>query len=331
LIVVLVTALQAQSAQEPIEDRLVVTSNLVTVNVIVTDGQGKYVEGLSANQFLIYDEGAKQKIAHFSFGASPVSIGIVCEHHSDSEQVSSIIASLKQFVSTLTEHDTFFFTAYSHDGSVTTDFIPSAKQLREHLSVVKPGGPSAFYDVLHAAAARLRQAPHLKKALLVVSDGQDENSKHTYNELRNRLREFDAQVYTIGIVDPAIDQVNAGPRWVYEDVTRRIGPRSLLTAGMGRGVLAEMSRVSGGVMYSAESGSESELTWICDQIAGELRKQYTLGFYPSQLTPQRWHRIKVTIDSPQSSRFSLSYRAGYQFANKKSASIEHINIWAAPF
>jgi Ca-activated chloride channel family protein len=243
------------------------------------------------------------------------------------------VTALRQFVSTLTEHDTFFFTAYNHDGSVTTDFIPSANQLREHLSVVKPGGPSAVYDVLHAAATRLRQAPHLKKALLVVSDGQDENSKHTYNELRNRLREFDAQIYAIGIADPAIDQVTAGRRWVYEDVTKQTGPRSFQTGGegIGRSVLAEMSRVSGGAMYSAASESESELTWICDQIAGELRKQYTLGFYPSPVTSQRWHKIKVKIDSPQSSHFSLSYRAGYQFANKKSAAIGHINIWAAPF
>jgi Ca-activated chloride channel family protein len=327
------TAVRAQSAQDPNEDSIVVTSNLVTVNVIVTDRGGRYVRGLNADQFSIYDENIRQQIAHFSVGAAPVSIGIVSETPANSERTSAILAALKQFVSTLGQRDTFFFTAYSRDGSLTTDFIPSATQLMDHLSVVKPGGPSALYDVLFSAADKLRQAPNLKRALLVVADGQDNRSKHTYRDLRNRLREFDAQIYTIGIADPAIDQFAGTRRWVFEDLTRQTGRPSFSTsseAGIGRAVLAEMSRVSGGATYSAESENEPELTWICAQIATELREQYTLGFYPSQVTSQRWHKLKVQIDA-RHHNLSLSYRKGYQLASKKSVAVGHINVWLAPF
>jgi Ca-activated chloride channel family protein len=316
-----------------INAHVAITSNLVTVNVIVTDRKGSYVKGLNADQFSIYDENIKQNIAHFSVGAAPVSIGIVCETPVRLERTATILAALKQFVSTLGQHDTFFFTAYSRDGSVTTDFIPSAAQLTGHLSAVKPGGPSALYDALFSGADKLRQAPNLKRALLVVSDGQDNSSKHTYDDLRNRLREFDVQIYTIAIADKAMDQFAGSRRWMFEDLTRQTGRRSFPTiseAGIGQGVLAEMSRVSGGATYSAESESEPELTWICAQIATELREQYTLGFYPSQVSPQRWHKLKVHI-ATQQLKLSLSYRKGYQFATKKSISVGHVNVWQAPF
>lgn len=311
----LVTVFGQSQPDSTQEEAVVVITNLVTVNVIVTDNKGRYVKGLKSDQFSIYDENASQKIAHFSVGAAPVSIGIVYEVHSASmSQVSASLAALKQFVATLGERDTFFFTAYSADGSVTTEFIPSANQVIGHLSAVKPGGPAALYDVIYSAAGKLRQARNVKRALLVISDGQDDHSRHSYNEVRNRLREFDAQIYTIGIGDPAIDQFAGYRRWVFEDFSRQTGRRSFLLnseAEMGRAVLGEMARVSGGTAYTPESESEPELTGICTQIALELREQYTLGFYPSDLTSRRWHRIKVRVNPSEMASFSLSYRKGY--------------------
>jgi Ca-activated chloride channel family protein len=263
-------------------------------------------------------------IAHFLVGTAPVSLGIVYEVHSAStSQVAASLVALKRFVATLGERDTFFFTAYSADGSMTTEFIPSADQVTGHLSAVKPGGPAALHDVIYWAAGRLRQLRNVKRALLVISDGQDDHSKHSYNELRDRLREFDAQIYTIGIADPAMDQLAGYRRWVFEDFTRQTGRRSFLRnteAEIGRAVLGEMARVSGGTAYTPESESEPELTGICTQISLELREQYRLGFYPSDLTGKKWHRIKVRVNpSESSSSFSLSYRKGYQSANVKGS------------
>jgi Ca-activated chloride channel family protein len=320
----LVTGFGQSSQDSPQEEPVVVSTNLVTINVIVTDKKGRYVKGLKSDQFSIYDENASQKIAYFSVGVAPVSIGIVFEINSaEPAHVSAMLAALKQFVATLSERDNFFFTAYSSNGSVTTEFIPSANRIIEHLSVVKPGGPSALYDVVYSAASRLRQSRNLKRALLVISDGQDDHSRHSYNELRDRLREFDAQIYTIGIADPAMDQFAGYRRWVFEDFTRQTGRRSFLLnseASMGRAVLGEMARVSGGTAYMPESESEPELTGICTQIALELREQYTLAFYPSDLTSKKWHRIKVRVNlSESSSNLSLSYRKGYQLANVKGS------------
>ena len=316
LIVSILALLVSGYGQTFQDEPVVVRTNLVTMNVIVTDSKGRYVKGLKSEQFSIFDENARQKIAHFSVGAAPLSIGIVCEVHTNTpERLAAVLSALKQFVATLGPADTFFFTGYSADGSVTTEFIPSAYQVIEHLTGVKPGGPSALFDAVYSASGRLRQSNNLKRALLVISDGQDSNSKHSYNQVRNRLREFDAQIYTIGIADPK-DQFAGYRRWMFEDITRQTGRRSFLLnaeAEMGRAVLGEMARVSGGTSYTPESESEPELTGICAEIALEFREQYTMGFYPSDLINPKWHRLKVRVAAPtRRSALSLSYRDGYQ-------------------
>jgi Ca-activated chloride channel homolog len=325
-------------AQIPLEQQqpetIVVSSNLVTVNVIVTDREGRYVRGLKAEQFLLYDDNIKQQIAHFSVGPSPVSLGVVYEFDPTAPARSSaVLSALKQFVSVLRLGDTVFFTAYTTNGSVTADFIPATNELLKHFSGSGPGGPANLYDVLYAAAGRLRASPNVKRSLLVISDGTDTSSQHRYGDLENRLREFDAQIYTIHIVVTGVDQFAGYRRWIFEDLTRQTGRRSFLhnsEAEIGRAVLAEMSRVSGAISYSAESESEPELTAICTQIATELRGQYTLGFYPSKITSNS-HKLKLRIDGTNSKHFSLSYRKSYQLAGKQSEVLSYVNVWPAPF
>ena len=320
LLTVFLGTARAQQGTKPrqSDERIVTTTNLVTVNVIVTDRDGKYVKGLGREQFAVYDEKLKQQIVHFSAEAAPVSIGIVCEVHSARpERARAMLVALKQFTRSLRNDDDFFFVAFGAQGSLTTEFIPTADQVLNHLTAVRPGGPSSLYDAVYRAADRLRTGRNLKKALLIVSDGEDDNSRTSYKELRNRLREFDVQVYAIGIANPSMDQFAGYGRWVFEDITRQSGRRPFLLnaeASMGRAVLAEMSRVSGGTTYFPESENESELVGICAQIALELREQYTIGFYPTaQAANKDWHRIRVKLNTGRNSRGPvLSYRQGYR-------------------
>ena len=322
LIIVLLAATalaQSTTTQPQQEDKVVVGTNLVTLNVIVTDSKGRYVKGLSRDQFDVYDNKVKQQIAHFSSDASPVSIGIVYEvHETATEKTRAMLAAIKQFTSTLKNKDDFFFLAFSEHGSFVTDFVPSANQVLDHLQYVKPRGPSSLYDSIYLAADRLRTSRNLKKALLVISDGQDTGSIHNYDKLRNRLRTLDAQLYAIGIADPKMDQLTGNRRWFFEDITRQGGRRSFLLnsdAAIGRAVLAEMSRVSGGATYFPETESESELAGICTQIALELRQQYTMGFYSKATDANSWHRLKVRVSKTAGrSHLILIYREGYQIA-----------------
>ncbi|HJP93855.1 MAG TPA: VWA domain-containing protein [Pyrinomonadaceae bacterium] len=308
---------QTSTRQTQQDDRVIVGTNLVTLNVIVTDHKGQYVRGLSRDQFTIYDNKVKQQIAHFSADASPVSIGIVCEiHETTPEQTRSVLTAVKEFTRTLGSEDDFFFMAFSERGNLTIDFIPSSDQVLDHLRFVKPGGASSLYDAVFLAATRLKNARNLKKALLLISDGYDTSSTHSYNQMRDHLRTFDAQIYAIGIADPALDQFAGYRRWFFEDITRQGALRSVQKSpeiASGRAVLAEMSRASGGTTYLPETDSESELAFVCSQIASELRQQYTLAFYSSATSSNGWRKLKVRIGGSQaSSNLRLSYRKGYQ-------------------
>lgn len=97
-----------KTTQPQQEERIVVGTNLVSVNVIVTDSKGRYVKGLGRDQFEVYDNKVKQQIAHFSADASPVSLGIVCEiHETATERTRALLAAIKQFASSLGERDDF--------------------------------------------------------------------------------------------------------------------------------------------------------------------------------------------------------------------------------
>ena len=313
------TAAQSQSNSSGKDDRIVVGTNLVTLNVTVTDSKGRYVKGLARDQFEVYDNQVRQQIVHFSADASPVSIGIIYEiHETTPEKIRAMLTAIKQFTSGLSNQDDFFFLAFSQHGTLTSDFIPSATQVLDHLQFVRPGGPSSLYDAVYLASERLWKGQNLKKALMIISDGKDDRSQHSYKELRNRLRTFDVQIYAVGIADPTTDQFAGYGRWVFEDLTRQARRRSFLLnsdAALGRAVLEEMSRASGGTTYIPNTENEPELTGICTQIAYELRQQYTLGFYSNDVGGKRWRRLKVRVNrSAGIPGLTLSYREGDQLA-----------------
>jgi Ca-activated chloride channel family protein len=244
---------QSQSNGSVQDDRIVVGTNLVTLNVTVTDSKGRYVKGLARDRFEIYDNQVKQQIVHFSADASPVSIGIIYEiHETRPEQIRAMLTAIKQFAGGLSNQDDFFFSAFSQHGTLTSDFVPTASQVLDHLQFVKPGGPASLYDAVYLASERLRNARNFKRALLIISDGKDERSQHSFKELRNRLRTFDVQIYAIGIADPTMGRSAGYGRWVFEDITRQTAGRPFLLnsdAALGRAVLEEMSRTSGGATY----------------------------------------------------------------------------------
>ena len=299
------------------DEKIETSTNLVTVNVVVTDRHGEYLTSLVRENFRIYDDGVRQQISHFSFEQDPVSIGIVLEvAEGRAEGTRAILNVLRTFTRTMRDKDDFFLISFGRGGSVSTNFIPTFDQVSDLRNPAEHGGPSSLYDAVFAASGQLRTKPTLKKTLLIISDGQDRQSVTSYDKLRSRLREFDVHVYAIGRSNSANNLAAAGRRWVFEDVTRNSGWRPPLLdsdVAMARAVLAEMSRVSGGTTYFPEAESEPELIAICTQIAVELRNQYTLGFYPTTNPTKRPHRLRITVEVPHLPQgISLWYRDKYQ-------------------
>jgi Ca-activated chloride channel family protein len=313
----------ANPAQD--DEKITVGTNLVSVNVTVSGSGGKYVRGLGREQFEVFDDNVKQQIAFFSAEDAPATFGIVYDMHpTTAERATATLGALKQFARTLRPEDNFFIVAFNERGSLALDFIPTFEQVQTHLPAGKPKGASSLYDAVYLAAGKIRESKNTKRALLVISDGEDHNSRRGYKELRNRIREFDVQIYSIGIDDNAnIPSANSA-RWSYEDLTHRTGRRILqqnAEAAMGEAVLEELAKASGGTAYFPASASERELAGICTRIALELRQQYAIGFYPTDTASgAKWHRLRIRVQpsGEAQGRLALSYREGYQsFARRR--------------
>jgi Ca-activated chloride channel family protein len=280
------------------DDKVHLGTDLVNVTVSVTDSYGRFVTGLSRDHFEIFDDKVKQQIAHFTDDDVPVSLGIVYDvSGSMKERIGRSIRALRRFIDTSHQDDDFFLIAFNDRANLAEDFTTSGEKIASHLMFVAPRGSTALYDAAYLGVEKVTQGRHKKRALLIISDGQDNNSRYSYKELRNRVKEADVQIYAIGITDPAVDSL----------------------AGYGRSVLEEMARMTGGRAFFPNAYNEPELIEICTRIALELRHQYSLAFYPTDLDRQsKWHKVQVKLNPPKGlGRLSLNYREGYESFNKK--------------
>jgi Ca-activated chloride channel family protein len=272
-------------------------ANIVNVTISVTDPYGRFVTGLGKDHFEVFDDKVKQQIAHFTDDDAPVSMGIVYDvSGSMKERVGRSIKALRRFIETSHNDDDFFLIGFNDRAKLVQDFTTSGDSILGHLLFAAPHGSTALYDAAYIAVEKVQQGRQSKKALLIISDGQDNNSRYTYKELRNRVKEADVQIYAIGITDPANDTL----------------------AGFGRSVLEEITRMTGGRAFFPNAYNEPELVEICTRIALELRHQYSVGFYPTDIQSEaKWHKVQVKVNPPRGlGRLSLSYRDGYQSFKK---------------
>ena len=286
-----------------------VETNLVTLNVSVTDKNGNYVRGLSKSDFLVTDNGRRQDIDIFSAEESGLSIGIVYDMHpSTTERTASVLEALKRLTSRLGDRDDFFVTVFNDKGSLTTQFVPDMDQLSRHLANPDRGTPNSLYDAIFAAGDRIGQLRNPKKYLLIVTEGGDRNSHHGLKELSLRLRSVNLPVYALTFTPE--DRMAYG----YTDIIRN-GPRQLIGVGMtselDRNVLNEISKTTGGQAIESNIRNRVYLAAVAGQLLEEARSQYVIGFYP-ETNDGRWHKLGIKLDPAKAKGLKISSRKGYQ-------------------
>ena len=293
------------------EDEISIEANLVNLSVGVTDGKGKYVEGLQKDQFEIFDNGVKQDITHFSASDAPVSYGIVYDMHpTTDERTTAVLESLREFYKGLKPEDDLFTITFNRRGSLVLDFVPTSEQVETNLSG-KYSEPNALYDAIFLGAEKLSKSRSLKRVLLVITDSADHNSEHRFRDILKKMKTFDAQVYAV-LWDETDD-------WKYRDITRNNNSRLRISSDaseLDRAALQELALRTGGTMRSPTTQNAQELFRIYRQIAFETGKQYTLGFYPER-SDGKWHDVKIKLRSVEKSKkMALTYRTGYQSPQK---------------
>jgi Ca-activated chloride channel family protein len=272
---------------------ITVKTDLVTLTLTVTDLYGRYVSGLSKNAFTIMDNNQEQEITYFSDSDAPVSVGILFDI-SDSmsgEKIGKARKALERFINTSHPSDEYFLIAFNSRAQLLLDRTRDGESVLQKLTLVDPRNNTALYDAVFLGTEKVTRGTHQKKAILIISDGQDNSSRYNFGEVRRLLKESDVVTYAVGIMDGR--------------------DSSSMTGMQGQAFLDELTSVTGGKSFYPST--DVEMDEIFERIALELRHQYSIGYTPKDFEPNgKWHKVKVKVKPPRGlPRLTVRSREGY--------------------
>ena len=274
------------------EKPITVSTDLVSVTLTVQDAYGRYVSGLGKKAFTVLDDNQEQDITFFSDTDAPVSVGIVFDVSGSmsGEKIGHARQALEKFINTSHPMDEYFLIAFNTRAQLVLDRTRNGESVLDKMTLVKPNGNTALYDAVYLGTERVTRGAHQKKALLIISDGQDNNSRYNFGEVRRLLKESDVVIYSVGIND--------------KDAGSELGMQ-------GQSFLEELSGVTGGKAFFPQTNVEMDE--IFERIALELRHQYSVGFTPKDFAPDgKWHKIKFKVVPPRGlPRLTVRGREGY--------------------
>lgn len=289
----------AEVKTPPREDTLRIETRLVNLNVKALDKSGKPITNLTQADFAIFEDGAKQEIAHFKPVNAPVNLILLLDlSGSTQKKRKGMIEAANRFIDSLPAGDKISIVAFTRQYKPLTDFTADKRALKEAVKKInKIGGGTAFYDSTWKALDQLSQLTEARKAIVVLTDGEDESlisdreTKHTFEDLLGRASEEDVTIYPI-----------------YFSPSNHINKLGVLFGGSGgftgssvgktaRQQLEELAAQTGGEIFSAQR--EEDLENAYKLVANELHTLYSLAYSPDKLKNDGQFRkinVKLTRD-----------------------------------
>jgi VWFA-related protein len=316
---------------------------LVNVNATVTDQTGRFVSGLNKDDFRVYDDEQLQAVTHFNAERVPVSLGIVLDTSGsmDGEKMYAARQALDRFLFQLLDpQDEVFLYRFDNNPELVEGWTHDKRRISDSLGRIQPRGGTALYDTVAEAVHLAQQGKNRKKAVVIISDGNDTASRTDVFAVKQLIRETEVLVYAIGID-------SAGTPYVQNQIMQRGYPGQprppipLPFPIPGRRptpppqpppqpptspIPGSNSHWKGGsnddrVNVAAlrditdDSGGRTEIVRYTRDldpatagIADELSKQYYLGYSSSGPKDGRWHSIRVEV---RQSAYHVRARRGY--------------------
>jgi len=270
--------------------RIAVDVALVVLPATVTDRQGSLVTNLGERDFEVYENGVLQHIQLFKNEDIPVAVGLVIDHSSSmSPKIAEVIAAAQAFVRSSNRQDEMFVVNFNEIASlglpVGIRFTDSTAVLERAIMAKPIRGQTALYDAVAKGLDELQAGSRDKKVLVVVSDGGDNASRRTLDQVMKLAEESTAVIYTVGVFDR--DDPDQNP-----------------------GVLHRLARATGGEAFLP--AELDDVVAICERIARDIRHQYTIGYVPGNAARDGSYRaIRVLARTSGQGKLSVRTRTGY--------------------
>jgi VWFA-related protein len=302
--------------------------DLVNVTATVVDRNGRFVPGLRQSDFIVYEENELQEVTHFSNERVPVSLGLVLDTSGSmvGEKLTNALMAVDRFLTKLlAPDDEIFLYKFSNYPELVQDWTTNRAALSRAIRRINANGGTAMYDAVAESVPLAQTGQHRKRAVVLISDGNDTDSQVSLNEVKQLIRESEVMVYAIGIDGQAEDVFGFPPTTrapmpqppmpsPFPGGRRPRGPGGVILPQLpqfqwpfpqpqGRttvrtrddrvnaNALREITDDSGGRTEIVRSGRDLEPATA--NIADELSQQYYLGYSSTTNKDGRWHSIRV--------------------------------------
>ncbi len=266
---------QKQDKTGNIDYTLKVDVDLRLLHVTVVDRKEKIIKGLRKNDFQIYENRIKQEISLFKVEDVPVSIGLVIDNSGSMRtKRERVNRAALTFARTSNPEDEIFLVNFNDQVYIDQEFTKNLADLTDTLDHIDARGGTALYDAIYLSLEHIQEGKEDKKALLVITDGQDRDSQYRFESVMEMAQESSCSIYLIGLFDP-----------------RSIRSRAQKKASK---LLKQLSEETGGKHFFPESVDEVKA--ICTQISHEIRNQYTIGYKPTNTRRDgTWRNVRVKM------------------------------------
>ena len=276
-----------------------VDTNLVLIPVTVTDPMNRFVTGLEKENFRVFEDKKEQTISAFSSEDAPLSVGVIFDcSGSMGHKLEKSRLAVSQFFKTANPEDEFFLVQFSDTANLIQPFTQNLEEIQNRLTFTQSKGRTALLDAVYLGLHEMKKGKNPRKALLIISDGGDNNSRYSEGEIRNLVREADVQIYAIGIYE------NGSARGRTPEESN------------GPALLTEIAEQTGGRQYEVDN--LNELPDVASKIGIELRNQYVLGYSPqNQERDGKYRHVLVKIVPPRGlPQLRPFWRLGYYAPNQ---------------
>jgi Ca-activated chloride channel homolog len=270
--------------------KLNVNVDLTEVHVNVTDEKDRPIGNLKKDNFRLLEDRVDQKISVFKHEDAPLSLGLIIDNSRSMEpRKQRMDEATLSFVRKGNPDDETFVIHFDDAARLDRDFTDSIPLLEQSLAGVKPFGQTAIYDALMLGLQHMEQGKHMKRAILLFTDGVDNASQHSLSEAIEATKHEHIAVYPVGLL-------------------------SAFGGQKAEDALVKIAEASGGRAYFPLTVEEARADM--ERIARDLREQYTLGYFPS--SPSRngaWRSIRIEVvpppGLPAATKLNPNYRHGY--------------------
>lgn len=271
------------------------STEMVELDVAVSDGAGRHVPGLSSKDLEVYEDGVAQQLEFFSWEPLPLSLALLVDTSDSMRQRFELVRKAAGgFVSALRPEDRAQLRRFNLSASIVQDYTTDSQLLRRALENLQPEGNTSLYNALYITLSEQRSEPadqRRRRVIVLLTDGLDTTSRVTEDQVLQLARSSDVSIHSIGILGP---------------------PGETLT-DRAHYFLSALSSDTGGQAYFPTAASE--LDGVYASIADDLRARYCVGYVPTRSARNSWRHISVL--TPKREGLRLRHRTGYYPANTR--------------